>query len=74
MTLPIAALLERRLNNDKIIDRETQMCEAIVYRINNSTSATEIDELRSEIQTRRKRIDYAEKDNREIQAEISKIK
>lgn len=46
------------------------MCSAIIYRINNSNNASEIDELNLEIKTRRKRINDAEIDNREIQVEI----
>ena len=74
MKLSISALLARRESNDKIIERETDMCNAITYRINNSNNALEIDELRLESQTRRKRIYDAEIDNREIQAEIDKIR
>lgn len=74
MTSPIVSLLARRETNDKTIERETEMCTAIMYCINNTNNALEIDELRSEIQTRRKRISDDEIDNKEIQVEINKIR
>lgn len=69
----LSTLLSRRESNDKLIIREVDMYNAILYRINKSTNNLEIDELKLELQIRRNRINNAEIENKELQIEIDKL-
>ena len=58
----VRGLWARRESSMNGIERETMLCDAVVWRMNKSTDSQKIDELRKEIHRRREQIKTSEAD------------
>lgn len=70
----IRAYTSRLDHNTGQIERLTQLCDAIIKRMTESTKAQEVDELRGELAVHRNEINVHERENREIMVELRALR
>lgn len=70
----IRALEERRNSNTYHINRLLDLCKALTQRMTESTSSSEIDEIRGDLARYRKEMKSYEQDNKDVVKQLRGLK